>query len=330
MRANAQKRKIFDAVDMLTGESPVQAGEMAAGGVQMLSVDKIKAFHDHPFRLYEGQRLDDMVESIKEHGVLNPVIVRKAGRGYEMLSGHNRQNAAKIAGLAEIPAIVKEGISDEEAYIYVIETNLMQRSFADLLPSEKATVMEAHYNKVCCQGRRNDIIRELQIMNGEMPGETCGHNGHKFKSRDALAEEYGYSSRNVARYLRINSLIRPFKNLVDDNRIALLAAVDVSYLSEEEQGTVYQVIDEMGVKLKPKMAEELRKYGGALDRDTVKGLIGSMTAKKPSVGESVQIKLSDHIRQKYFVGLSAAQMAEVVEQALEAWFLGKEDAYVQQ
>lgn len=330
MRANAQKRKIFDAVDMLTGESPVQAGEMAAGGVQMLSVDKIKAFHDHPFRLYEGQRLDDMVESIKEHGVLNPVIVRKAGRGYEMLSGHNRQNAAKIAGLAEIPAIVKEGISDEEAYIYVIETNLMQRSFADLLPSEKATVMEAHYNKVCCQGRRNDIIRELQIMNGEMPGETCGHNGHKFKSRDALAEEYGYSSRNVARYLRINSLIRPFKNLVDDNRIALLAAVDVSYLSEEEQGTVYQVIDEMGVKLKPKMAEELRKYGGALDRDTVEGLIGSMTAKKPSVGESVQIKLSDHIRQKYFVGLSAAQMAEVVEQALEAWFLGKEDAYVQQ
>lgn len=247
-----------------------------------------------------------------------------------ILSGHNRQNAAKIVGLAEIPAIVKEGISDEEAYIYVIETNLMQRSFADLLLSEKATVMEAHYDKVCCQGRRNDIIRELQIMNGETPSETCGHNGHKFKSRDALAEEYGYSSRNVARYLRINSLIRPFKNLVDDNRIALLAAVDVSYLSEEEQGTVYQVIDEMGVKLKPKMAEELRKHGGALDRDTAKDLIGSMTAKKPSAGESVQIKLSDHIRQKYFVGLSAAQMAEVVEQALEAWFLGKEDAYVQQ
>ncbi len=108
MRANAQKRKIFDAVDMLTGESLVQTGEMAAGGVQMLSVDKIKAFYDHPFRLYEGRRLDDMVESIKEHGVLNPVIVRKAGREYEMLSGHNRQNAAKITGLAEIPAIVKE------------------------------------------------------------------------------------------------------------------------------------------------------------------------------------------------------------------------------
>ena len=176
MKANAPKRKIFDAVDMLTGESPVQAAETATGGVQMIPVDRIKAFHDHPFRLYEGARLDDMVESVKEHGILNPAIVRKFGRGYEMLSGHNRQNAAKIAGLAEIPAIVKDGISDEEAYIYVIETNLMQRSFADLLPSEKAAVMEAHYNKVCCQGKRNDIIKELQIMNGETPAETCGHN----------------------------------------------------------------------------------------------------------------------------------------------------------
>lgn len=108
MKANAPKRKIFDAVDMLTGESPAQSTAEAAGGIQMVPVDKIKAFHDHPFRLYEGERLDDMVESIKEHGVLNPVIVRRIGKGYEMLSGHNRQNAARIAGLTEIPAIVKE------------------------------------------------------------------------------------------------------------------------------------------------------------------------------------------------------------------------------
>lgn len=160
-----------------------------------------------------------MVQSIRDHGILNPVIVRKVYGGYEMLAGHNRMNAAQIAGMTEVPAIVKADLSDEEAYIYVIETNLMQRSFADLLPSEKATVMEAHYSKVCCQGKRNDIIRELQIMNGETPSETCGHNGHRLKSRDALAEEYGYSSRNVARYLRINSLIRPFKDLVDNNKI---------------------------------------------------------------------------------------------------------------
>ena len=329
MKANAPKRKIFDAVDMLTGESPAQDAASAAGGVQMIPVDKIKAFHDHPFRLYEGERLNDMVESVREHGVLNPVIVRKDGKGYEMLSGHNRQNAAKIAGLMEIPAIVKEGITDEEAYIYVIETNVMQRSFADLLPSEKATVMGMQYDKVRCQGKRNDIIRELQILNGETPAATCGHNGHRFKTRDAVAEEYGYSSRSAARYLRINNLIRPFKNLIDDDKIALMAAVDVSYLSEEEQGIVYKVIDTMGLKLKPKMAAELRKHSGELTERMVERLIEAMIVKKVSGNEGMRVILSEDIRQKYFSDMNAAQMAEVVEQALEAWFSGKEAAYVQ-
>lgn len=296
----------------------------------MLPVDKIKAFHDHPFRLYQGERLNDMVESVKEHGVLNPVIVRKVGMEYEMLSGHNRQNAAKIAGLTDIPAIVKEGISDEEAYIYVIETNVIQRSFGDLLPSEKATVMGMQYDKVRCQGKRNDIIRELQILNGETPTETCGHNGHRFKTRDVLAEEYGYSSRSAARYLRINSLIRPFKDLVDDNKIALLAAVDVSYLSEEEQETVYKVISAMGVKLKPKMAEELRKHGGELTEDMTESLIEGMIVRKASCDDGTRVKLPDNICEKYFSGMNAVQMAEVVVQALEAWFTGKEAAYVQQ
>ncbi len=132
MKANGPKRKIFDAVDMMTMDA-LQAG--TGNVLQNLPVGKIKPFH-----LYKGERLDDMVESIREHGVLNPVIVRKKGSGYEMLSGHNRQNAAKIAGLTEIPAIVKEGLSDEEAYVYVIETNVIQRSFTDLAPSEKAAV----------------------------------------------------------------------------------------------------------------------------------------------------------------------------------------------
>ena len=98
-------------------------------GIVSIPVDEIHPFHDHPFRLYEGDWLEDMVQSIKAYGVLNPVIVRKVARGYEMLAGHNRTNAAKIAGLAEVPAIVKTDLSDEEAYVYVIETNLLQRSF---------------------------------------------------------------------------------------------------------------------------------------------------------------------------------------------------------
>ena len=217
MKANASKRKIFDAVDMLTENTSAKTTEVKAeNGVEQIAIDSIKAFHNHPFHLYEGERLNDMVESIREHGVLNPVIVRKLGKGYEMLSGHNRANA----GLTEIPAIVKVGLSEAEAYVYVIETNLMQRSFTDLLPSEKAAVMAAHYDKVCCQGKRNDIIRELQILSGADPDDTCCHNGNKLKSLDVIASEYGFSSRNAARYLRLNHLIQPFKNLMDENKIA--------------------------------------------------------------------------------------------------------------
>ena len=160
MKANEPKRKIFaDAVDLIGGNEV-----MTESGITMLDVELIRPFHNHPFRLYEGERLQDMVESIKEHGVLNPVIVRKYNGTYEMLSGHNRHNAAKIAGIAQIPAIVKEHLSEEEAYVYVIETNLMQRSFTDLSVSEKAAVLAERYDKVMSQGKKNEIIKELEEL----------------------------------------------------------------------------------------------------------------------------------------------------------------------
>lgn len=148
MKTNS-KRKVFgDAVDLLMGD--MEEVTMPRG-VQMVPVKSIQPFHDHPFHLYEGERLEDMIASVKEHGVLNPVIVQKLDTGYEMLSGHNRWNAAKLAGIKEIPAIVKTGLSEEEAYVYVIETNLMQRSFSDLAISEKAAVLKARYEKGSCR-----------------------------------------------------------------------------------------------------------------------------------------------------------------------------------
>ena len=199
MKANAPKRKVFqDALDLLAEDS-VKNTPVAVNGIVSIPVEEIHPFHDHPFRLYEGERLEDMVQSIREHGVLNLLIVRKAARGYEMLAGHNRTNAAKIAGLTEVPAIVKTDLSDEDAYVYVIETNLLQRFVAELLPSEKAAVLVARYEKISSQGKRNDIQQEIETLK-----ETCGHDVHKSrkrtcghgvhksqKSRDGLGEEYG-------------------------------------------------------------------------------------------------------------------------------------------
>ena len=129
-------------------------------GFQILPPEGIRGFRGHPFRLYAGDRLNDLVESISENGVLVPAIVRKIepdenGFEYEMLAGHNRQNAAAIAH-RELPCIVKENLSDHDAWIYVIETNVLQRSFSEMLPSEKAAVLALRYSKMICQGRRNE------------------------------------------------------------------------------------------------------------------------------------------------------------------------------
>ena len=228
MKTSTTKRKaIADAVELLKEESPNAPGNIA--GVQMIPIEKVRAFKDHPFRLYEGERLDDMVQSVRDHGILNPVIVRKVYGGYEMLAGHNRMNAAQIAGLTEVPAIVKAGLSDEEAYVYVIETNVIQRSFTDLAPSEKAAVLSARYEKVISQGKRSDILREIEEIG------TCGHDVHKSKSRDGIGEEYGMTGRNIARYMRVDKLIRPFKDRLDAGEMTLTVAVELSYLSEEER-----------------------------------------------------------------------------------------------
>lgn len=199
-------------------------------------MDEIKPFHDHPFRLYKGERLNDMVESIREHGVLNPVIMREKGRGYEMLSDHNRH---KIAELTEIPAIVKNGLSDEEAYIYVIETNMIQRSFTELAPSEKAAVLSARYEKVCGTLKREEIVAEPQAMSGadESNGGHDVHQGNA-KSRELIGQEYGMTGRNIARYMRVDKMIQSFKEMLDVGKLTLTAAVELSYLSKDEQGIV--------------------------------------------------------------------------------------------
>lgn len=246
-----------------------------------------------------------------------------------MLAGHNRMNAAKQVRLKEIPAIVKKDLMDAEAYVYVIETNVMQRSFAELLPSEKAAVMAMRYEKVCCQGKRNDIIKELQIMNGIQPEETCGHNGHKLKSRDVVVDEYGLFSRNAARYLRMNHLIRPFMNLMDDGKLVLVVGMYLSYLTEDEQQLVWDVVESQKYKVKSKAAEELCSKSGKLTEEEAKEILDGTSAKKRNRSNGISLKFYGSICEKYMEGMVAGQMAAVVEQALTAWFeSGKGVEYV--
>jgi ParB family chromosome partitioning protein len=319
MKANAPKRKVFnDAVDLLMGD--IEETEVR-NGIQMLPVEGIKPFHDHPFHLYEGERLEDMIASVKEHGILNPVIVQKTPEGYEMLSGHNRLNAAKLAEMKEIPAIVKADLSEEEAYIYVIETNLMQRSFSDLLISEKAAVLKARYEKESCQGRRNDILEEIARLEGKEVPATGGHGDHRMKTRDSIGKEYELSGSSVGRLLKINDLIKPFKDMLDRGSLFTKVALQLAFLPEEEQIMVYEVVKDAKTKITLEMVMKLRGHSGTLTEAMVRRYLSISPIKKKCY------KVPARIVEKYFAGMEPNQVDNIVEQALEAWF-SKGDADV--
>ena len=311
MKAN-NKRKVFgDAVDLLMDE--IEEREVSKG-IQLIQIRNIQPFHDHPFHLYEGERLEDMIASVKEHGILNPVIVQKIDGGYEMLSGHNRMNAAKLAGLKEVPAIVKTDLSEEEAYVYVIETNLMQRSFSDLLISEKAAVLKARYEKESCQGRRNDIIEEIARLEGKEVEVTRGHGDHRMKTRDTIGKEYELSGSSVGRLLKLNDLIKPFKDMVDRGALYTKVTLQLAFLPEEEQNMVYSVIKEKKTKVTIEMVMKLRSHSGALTDAMVRRYLSTEPVKKKCY------KVPARIVEKYFVGMDPNKVDSIVEQALEAWF----------
>ena len=277
----------------------------------------IRAFRGHPFRLYEGDRLNDLVESIAEHGVLNPAIIRKIERDkdgfeYEMLAGHNRQNAAAIAN-RELPCIVKENLSDEDAWIYVIETNVLQRSFSEMLPSEKAAVLALRYSKMICQGRRNDIVEELKRL--ENPDEiretgTCGIECHKSKSRDVVGAEYDLKGRAVANYLRINELITPLKRRIDDAEFPIVVAVQLSYLTEQEQQMVDDVL--------------LREYTGKLTPERTEQILSGEFNRKPKKSTATAFKVKPAIYKKYFTAsISQKEFDSIVDEALALYFAQK-------
>lgn len=310
--------------------------QTANNGIQMLSPQIIRGFRGHPFRLYEGDRLNDLVESISENGVLVPAIVRKIepdenGFEYEMLAGHNRQNAASLAH-RELPCIVKENLSDHDAWIYVIETNVLQRSFSEMLPSEKAAVLALRYSKMICQGRRNDIIEELKRL--ENPDEirenkTCGIDCHKSKSRDVVGAEYNLKGRAVANYLRINELSVALKIRIDDGEFTIAAAVQLSYLEQAEQQMVEAVLSESEYKVNESKAVLLREYTGKLTPERTGQILSGEFSRKPKKSTAAAFKVRPAIYKKYFTAsITQKEFDSIVDEALALYFARKEAAAV--
>ena len=245
-------KKIETFASIFGDDYDLEASNDKDDGITKLKIETLVAFKNHPFKLYEGDRFDDMVESIKNLGVIVPIVVRKKGLRYEILSGHNRVNAAKVVGLNEIPSVVKEGLTEEEAILIVTETNLMQRSFADLAHSERATVIATRHSAMKSQGVRTDLLEEIEKLS-KAPGlavdETCAPMEHKLKTREQIGVEYNLSRASIARYLRVDKLNPKLKELVDKGQIAMRAGVDLSYLTNDSQEMVEAIISENTFKV---------------------------------------------------------------------------------
>ena len=309
------KREITDAVDILLED----VGVLEQGDIQNIEIGLMEAYHDHPFTLYTGKRLEDMVESVKENGILNPIIVLKKEDGaYEILSGHNRVNAARQAKLNVIPCIVKENLTDKEAYTYVIETNLMQRSFSDLLPTEKALVLKMRYEKIASQGKRNDLKNEIELIDKGIieKEDKIG----KADSRKTLGKEYNLSGASIARYLRLNKLSDFWKQDVDNEKIGLTMAVDLSYLSKEIQEYLYQQSKELELTLKPSDAKVLHMMNNEehLNQEMVRAYL--LNLQKPKMKAYQNVRLSQNIFQKFFQDETKENVENIIEKALENYF----------
>ena len=308
-----------------------QSGESSdqKGGIQTIPINKIRFFKDHPFRLYDGERLTDMANSIESNGVLVPVIIRRIetdenGYDFEMLAGHNRMNAAELIGLEHLPAIVKENITDEEALMYVVETNVLQRSFSEMLPSEKAKVLSLRYSDMFSQGKRNDIIDELKKLENpqyDKENSTSSLIGHKLNSREIVAAEYGLSKNTVARLLRIDHLIVELKKRVDDGEFGIYPAVSLSYLSQDEQSIVEKILSQNEYKVDMKKAELLRSYTGKLTAEQSAKILSGEATRKPRRKSPAPFKLKHKLYAKYFSpDTKTTEVEEIIDKALELYF----------
>jgi len=292
--------------------------------ITIITLNQLTPFKGHPFRLYDGERLDDMVASVKVNGVLVPIIVRRLGDILEILSGHNRVEASKLAGLVNIPALIYDDLSDDDAMVYVIETNLIQRSFADMAHSEKAAVLAMHHSKMFSQGKRNDIIKQIQMLENPHDNEaggTCAQVGHKLKSREILADEYNLTRNTVARYLRINQLIPPLKSLIDNGYISFIPAVTVSYLTEPEQILLAECIEHNDLSVDMKKADMLREFSqkNKLSADDIIRILSGEAKHKPNRTPTVKVKKA--VYSKYFKpNQSAKEVEAIVEKALHLYF----------
>ena len=272
--------------------------------VQRLSPDKLLPFEQHPFQVREDESLKELMESIRCYGVLSPLLARPKGNGYELVSGHRRRLAAQKLGLETVPVLVRE-MSNDEAVILMVDSNLQREH---LLPSEKAFAYKM---------KLEAIRRSAGRPRKGNPRQVVGN----LESADVVGEAAGESGRTIQRYIRLTKLVPPLLKLVDEGRIAFSPAVELSYLTKEEQAELWDLIEQEDAT--PSLSQAIRmKQLSRMAKLTPEAMYAIISEEKPNQKEQIRIKTES--LKKYFPNhYSAQQMEKAILKLLEERYRSK-------
>ncbi len=305
MKSSARNIQMTSYDDLFSVDAPVESvGEK----VQEIALDQLYPFQGHPFKVLDDEAMQEMVESIKLHGVLVPGIVRpRAEGGYELIAGHRRRHALELAGGAVMPVIVRE-LDDVEATLFMVDSNLRREN---LLPSEKAWAYRMK-------------LEAIRRRAGRPPENNSGQVGQNLKGKisvEIIAQETGESRKQVQRFIWLTFLLTELLQMVDDKKLPFNTAVELSYLTEEEQRILLELMKELDSVPSLEQAVRLKKYSqeGKLGRDVMDAIL---TEERP-VPVQVTLK-SEKLKQYFPASYTQKQMQEVIFSLLETWKAGQE------
>ena len=288
MKEQEQKMKLPKLDDLFTNQA--QRDYEKAEKVEEIDISKISDFPNHPFKVNDDDKMEEMVKSIKQYGVILPVIVRPKENGtYEMISGHRRKRACELAGVKQIRSIVKD-LSDDEATILMVDSNIQRE---EILPSEKAFAYKMKLEAMRHQGKRVDLLED----------ETSTPMVEKLKGKTSvrlLGEQNNESAEQIRRYIRLTHLIPELLEQVDLKRIAFRPAVELSYLSEDNQYVVQNIFefDEVTPSLSQAIRLKKLEQEGKLTEEKIEEILGQ---EKPNQKEFIKIhneRIDKYIPQK--------------------------------
>lgn len=297
MKSSGRKPSLTSYDDIFSTEASRQQEQ-----IQRLALSKLHPFKDHPFRVLDDDRMMETVESVKEYGVLVPIIARPmADGGYEIVSGHRRKRACELAGLNEIPAIVRD-LDDDEAVIIMADSNLQREN---ILPSERAKAYQMKLEAIKHQGERRDLTSRQLVG--------------KLEAADLIGQDTGESGRQIQRILRLNNLEPPLIDKVDAGKLAFTPAVELSYLKPEEQQWLDTALENTQQTPSLSQAQRMKRESkqGTLSEQ---GIMEIMTENKQTVPAKGSVVLPQEKLTKYFPrSYTTEQMEKVIFKLLDYW-----------